>query len=221
MAIGAPPRYITTSNFDLAEVMYYLYLPVVMGDSDLRLPPNVKCCEDIIHAATNAALYHCNLEGRKPYQYIYLSARKGWASPDNPLNRPGWHCDGYGTDDLNYVWWVGPGTRFAMHPFHDISPDHRRALEQFEEQVQLDHVTDDLPQRHLWELTPEVVHATPIVQAPGCMRQFVKISFSDHQYNLENNSHNYLFHYAWPLESRDVARNDTHTAQQDYYVPTT
>ena len=204
---GEAPIRLGRFNFDLSEVMYYLYLPVRIDQSHIALPPNVRICRDIIDAALANA--------PRPYRYVYLSARKGWASPDNPLNRPGWHCDGFGTDDMNYVWWAGPGTRFAVQEFRNISEDHLVSQQQFEQQVES---TWDMawPERNLYALNPYVVHATPLIKPPGCMRQFIKISLSDHRYNLENNSHNYLLSYDWPLHSRDEIRNDTHRAQLDY-----
>lgn len=196
---------------NLSEVMYFLYLPVRMEESDLRLPPNLECLRNLIATAENHARYF----NKRVYKYTYLSARKGWATPDNPLNRPGWHCDGFGTDDLNYVWWVGPGTRFAFQPFDGICSDHNRSLRQFDEQVRQDciHTFDE---RGLYQIDPSVVHATPIIPHPGCMRQYVKVSLSDHQYNLENNSHNYAFDYHWPMHPREVLRNDPHKSQLDY-----
>lgn len=205
---GKLPVYLGQFEFDLPEVMYYLYLPVVMDHeiADIRLPRALNVLIDpIITAISNAP---------RCYRYVYLSARKGWATPDNPLNRPGWHCDGFGTDDLNYVWWTGPGTRFALQVFYDISSDHLWSLKQFEQQVKLDSVVT-YPEHGLYQIDPSVVHSTPIITKPG-MRSYVKISLSDHKYNLENNSHNYLFDYDWPLHSRDVLRNDPHKAQLDY-----
>jgi hypothetical protein len=204
---GCAPIRLGRFNFNLPEVMYYLYLPVRIDDSRIALPPNVEVCRPIIEEALANA--------PRRYRYVYLSARKGWASPDNPLNRPGWHCDGFGTNDMNYVWWAGPGTRFAVQEFHDISEDHIVSQRQFEQQVE-SQWDAAWPERNLYALDPYVVHATPLIDAPGCMRQFVKISLSDRRYNLENNSHNYLLNYDWPLHSRDVIRNDTHRAQLDY-----
>jgi hypothetical protein len=208
MSYGKPPVHVGHFDLNLSEVMYYLYLPVVIHTSDIRLPFNVEVLRPLIESA----LFNSR---RFRYDYVYLSARKGWASPDNPLNRPGWHCDGFGTDDLNFVWWAGPGTRFAVQDFHEISEDHVISLRQFEEQIIPENVRS-YPERRLYALDPEVVHATPLIEAPGCMRQFVKISLSNQRYNLENNSHNYLLDYNWPLQSREIIRNDPHRAQADY-----
>jgi len=226
---GAAPEMIAPMpNLDLREVMYYLYLPVFMADKPradretLLLPPNVECCRHLIDKATIVE----KMRGRT-FRYIYLSARKGWATPDNPLNRPGWHCDGFGTDDMNYVWWKGPGTRFALGDFGEISDDHTLSQEQFEATIALHGHNQPWqdpafpirvstpPEGHIYRIDPFVVHATPLIETP-CWRQYVKVSFSNHRYNLENNSHNYLFDYDWALTPREDVRNDTHKAQRDY-----
>lgn len=210
MIYGKLPIYLGQHDFSLREVMYYLYLPVKMGSSRVLLPQNVEGCRQLIQHAIEWTAGQYGY-----YHYIYLSARKGWATPDNPLNRPGWHADGFGTDDLNFVWWEGPSTRFAIQRFTDISDSHTASLVQFNAQLHTDSIVT-YPEHGLYALDPSVVHATPVIPAAGCMRQYIKISMSDHRYNLENNSHNYLFDYDWPLTSRETARNDTHTAQQDY-----
>lgn len=203
---GAPPIYIGRFDISLPEVMYYLYLPVKMQGSLVRLPANVHCCAEIIDRAIIAA--------PRTYKFVYLSARKGWATPDNPLNRPGWHTDGFGTDDMNFVWWSGPGTRFAIQKFYCIANDDTRSLMQFGEQVDYNSVTS-YAAKSLFMIDPFVVHATPVIEHPGCVRQYVKVSLSDHRYNLENNSHNYLFDYDWPMHSREMSRNTPAGAQED------
>lgn len=198
---------------DLGEVMYYLYLPIAMPGAtfDIRLPPNLARCRELVERT----IAHAHMMRDTRGDYVYISARKGWATPDNPLNRPGWHCDGFGTDDLNYVWWKGPGTRFAIQSFAAIEADHVRSMAQFEEQVVADNVWSP-PESGVYMIDPYVVHATPIIAPPGCWRQYVKISFSKERYNLENNSHNYLFDYSWKLHTREALRNDPHKAQRDF-----
>jgi hypothetical protein len=196
-------------------MMHYLYLPVVMDRSEILLPPNVEVCRPLIEQALYWLYYGPNSYFGPGYNYIYLTARKGWASPDNPLNRPGWHCDGFGTEDLNFIWWSGPGTRFAVQKFKDISSDHIESLKQFEAQIEPKCVVTP-PSKWLYALDQCVVHATPLVEPPGCMREFIKISFSNNRYNLRDNSHNYLFDYNWPMHSREALRNDPNKAGQDF-----
>jgi hypothetical protein len=200
-------------DIELDEVMYYLYLPIRMPSTELRVPRNLECLQPLIHAS----LQHASRLRRVRDDYVYISARKGWATPDNPLNRPGWHADGFGTDDLNYVYWVGPGTRFLVGDLGDVPADHAASLRVFELLADWcpDKIITDLPEKTLYMLDPYVVHATPAITKP-CWRQFIKISLSSHRYNLENNSHNYLFDYDWPLHSREEVRNDTFKAQRDF-----
>lgn len=204
---GKLPIFVRRHAINLPEVMYYLYLPVRMDGSDVRLPGALEVCRPLIEDSLE---FTRSIYRDKPdYRYVYLSARKGWATPDNPLNRPGWHCDGFGTNDLNFVWWHGPGTRFALQAFKGIVSDHNRSMEQFGEQVRPDNVVT-YGEHGLYALDSSVVHSTPIIPPPGCMRQYIKVSLSDHPYNLENNSHNYLFNYNWPMYSRAASRNDTY-----------
>ena len=207
----------------LTEVMYYLYLPVFMAEhtdlrspSYLRLPQNVACLAPLI----NEAVFREADDGQE-WQYIYLSARKGWATPDNPLNRPGWHCDGFGSPDMNYIWWSGPGTRFLLGNYTGISDDHVESMEEFDwiAKASIENsewgVIENRPAKHLYQIDSTVIHATPEL-TEGCMRQFVKISFSNERYNLYGNSHNYLFDYDWPMVDRELVRNDTSKAQGDH-----
>lgn len=207
---GSKPDFLGIfKDINLTEVMYYLYLPVSMWGSDIRIPHNCLPALPLIKAALNYAYSH-----DRNYKFAYLSARKGWATADNPLNRPGWHCDGFGTNDLNFVWWDGPGTRFACQDFASISADHKQSLAQFE--AQIDPLKVQTPEEHgFYVIDPYVVHATPVITTP-CMRQYIKISLSNEQYNLENNSHNYMFKYDWSMLRRENVRNDTFKAQADY-----
>lgn len=199
--------------------MHYLYLPIRLPygddwrDSTITLPPDLEMFYYLIADAWSDAAMHGHDDS-----YIYVTARRGFATPDNPLNRPGWHCDGFGTDDLNYVWFDRWSTRFAVGDFHDIEDNHITSMQQFEEQsVSEDVLIIERPERHLYRLNPYVVHTTPLVPAPGGMRSFLKISFSHHRYNLIGNSHNYGLHYNWKMFPRDIARNDPARSMADFY----
>lgn len=221
---GKPPVDCGTfEHCNLDEVMYYLYLPIAMipeigfppgRKKYLRMPDNVKGVADLVYEAVTRE----NDEGRK-WLYVYLSARKGWATPDNPLNRPGWHCDGFGGPDMNYVWWLGASTRFFVGNVTRavaISEDHIESLKQFD-LLPVIHPggVETRAAKHLYQLDRYTIHATPEL-TEGQMRQYVKISFSNERYNLYGNSHNYLFDYDWPMVDRELVRNDTSKAQGDH-----
>lgn len=216
MTYGQAPD--AAGQFELTEwteFMHYLYLPVkMMDDSEIRLPPRLE----FLYRAVLTAI----LDAGQWFEdaYVYVTARRGFATPDNPLNRPGWHCDGFGTDDVNYTWSDRWGTRWADQEdgFEDISSDHLVSMRQFEEQVDPRWIRSMAPGR-LWRLTPFVVHTTPEVPAPGGLRSFLKISVSRHRYNLQGNSRNHLFDYDWEMFPRDAARNDPAHNMADFYEP--
>lgn len=210
---GAPPEFVGQfDDVDLKEVMYYLYLPVYMPEllEIYQIPENLVPIIPLIRAANKWA----QQQERPKNEYIYVSARKGWATPDNPLNRPGWHADGFGTDDLNFVWWKGAGTRFAIKEFTHVPDDDKGALEVFEEQAPHAKIIT-YPEKGLYAMDQTVVHSTPLI-AKGQMRQYVKITMSPHRYNLENNSHNYFFDYDWAMYPREEVRNNTFKVQKDF-----
>jgi hypothetical protein len=197
--------------YDLAwfEYMHYMYLPVVMfdecGDTLMR-PERLGFLDEILDVCLDR-------EGDSK-RFVYVTARRGYATAGNPLNRPGWHSDGFGTEDINYIWSDSYPTVFSSGDFGDISEDHEVSIKQFTE------VADGLPEttypvKTLLRLDQFVVHRAPDITNPG-ERSFLKISFSDNQYNLLGNSHNYDFNYSWQMFTRDEVRNDPTRAGKDY-----
>lgn len=208
---GADPRII--GSFPLPEweeFMHYLYLPVRMPDTEVRLPERLEFLREPINLAWDDA---CATTSHLRNPYIYVTARRGYASPENPLNRPGAHCDDFGGDALNYIWTDRYPTRFCLKPFEDIPADHEGSIAEFERQWDRDREVT-FPAETYLRLTPFVVHRTPEVPAPGGMRSFFKVSVANERYNLAGNSHNYLFDYRWRMWSRDELRN--HPTNSDH-----
>lgn len=184
------------------ELMHWLYLPVRMisvGDH-VRLPENVEFARPAVEAALTDAAWL----GWDP-KFTYLTMRRGWASTGNPLNRPGWHSDGFGTDDLNYIWTDRFPTELACHDFGQVSDDHAESLEQFADRA---HVTGHVETGLLYRFDQHVIHRAPEHLDAGGMRSFLKVSLSDDRYNLVGNSHNHLFDYSWRMWERGAIRND-------------
>lgn len=220
-AYGTPPVAVAAFELDeWTEFLHYLYLPVVLPESvqGIVLPRRLRFLHDVVTAAMLDAAIRLGRDLND--DHIYVTARRGHATPDNPLNRPGWHCDGFGTDDVNYVWWDRWPTRFAVGEFTDISSDHHESMRQFDAQAPALEPVTPLPQdRTLYRLDPFCVHTTPAIPPEGGMRSFVKVSISRHRYNLVGNSHNHGLDYRWQMFPRDVARNDPAQYGRDYYVP--
>jgi hypothetical protein len=238
---GAEPKIMAplslASQWD--EFLHYLYLPVRIPYSDGALPGGVRPTPDqlarnriralprrlrfldiwIDVVMKDAAEFDPSL--RDPY--VYVTARRGFASPGNPLNRPGWHCDDFGGTDLNYIWSDEYPTRFLIADKHTqgltIPKDDTASMETMTAIAEAgypDAPVIDGPINHLMRLTPYVIHDTPIIPAPGGMRSFFKISVSTHRYNLVGNSHNHGLDYDWRMYDRQALRNQPEKRNGDY-----
>lgn len=206
---GIPPLVLGHYELDWHEYMHYLYLPVKMaGSLDVRLPQQLDFLLPLVAEI-------CAREGAVTRDsYVYVTARRGYATPGNPINRPGWHCDGFGTADVNYIWTDRWPTRFAIQGFGEVSCDHMRSIEQFEARVDAQSIVA-YDECQLLRLDPFVVHAAPEIPEPGGDRSFLKISVSPDRYNLEGNSHNFLFDYDWHMWTRAEVRNHPQYAGGD------
>lgn len=233
------------------EFMHYLYLPVrIPARDDIRrgvvcdvhtpaTGPQYAVPERLGFLGPHLWTVMRDAEQVAPHlddPYVYVTARRGFATPGNPLNRPGWHCDDFGGTDLNYIWTDAFPTRVlrshvdlglptddaasltAMEMLaeeaRDLIVEQRARDEVFGLRPALEPSPDeesawitDVPLRTLLRLTPYVIHDTPVIPEPGGMRSFVKISVSTHRYNLLGNSHNHLLDYDWPMYDRAAVRN--------------
>ncbi|RFA12121.1 hypothetical protein B7R22_16960 [Subtercola boreus] len=220
---GTAPQLL--GHFDLTatftEYMHWMYLPVAIKEPgepvQFSLPSQLKFATPLLSAALDNEMERGD---RHKYRYIYLTTRRGYATPGNPLNRPGWHSDGFGTDDVNYVWTDRFPTLFAEGEFLDISNDHLFSAQQFERQIEFRRAgVLDLKtygDGEFMRLDPCVIHAAPEIPAPGGERSFVKVSFSNDRYDLLGNAHNHGLDYDWPMHERAVTRNDPASAGRDF-----
>lgn len=222
---GARPHPIGHHTIDWHEMLHYLYLPIKIpawdqtgsaAEADIVMPRRLEMLRPLVEAAWDDYVSggHGTRMPAAADTYVYLTVRRGWATPDNPLNRPGWHTDGFGSDDLNYIWADVHPTRYAVQDF-ELKADDVESMRQMEAQVRPDRIEEGLPE-WLYGLDPYVVHATPVIPPPGTMRSFAKISFSPHRYNLLGNSHNHDLAYDWVMHNRTALRNDPYAGERDY-----
>ena len=82
----------------------YVYLPIKMaGKIELVMEPRLRIFSEIIGAC------NCDFIGTRGLNafvatYVYVTAKRMFVEPGGSFNREGWHCDGFGTCDLNYIW---------------------------------------------------------------------------------------------------------------------
>jgi len=199
MRYGALPEDLGLVDLSPVEMMFWMYCPIKTPGFGFVLPPNLLQFYPIVDAIM--------AEGRDQFigsKYVYLTAKTLWVSGDYIGNRPGWHSDGFGTEDVNYIWYDRAPTEFYEDSFElpDDCADSMTIMEQ--RAVRAKTVT--YPDKHLLRLTPEVIHRSPVGFKPG-MRTFVKVSISKDRYNLEGNSINHGLGEGWPLVPREPTRN--------------
>ena len=233
------------------EFMHYLYLPVRIPASDpglavqadgtgdrfaaSALPKALGFLEDAIFAAMADAQ---RVAPHLADPYVYVTARRGFASPGNPLNRPGWHTDDFGGTDLNYIWADKWPTRFVLSDQHltlpedDVESMHVMEMLATSAQIETERwdqkriFNGNAPRPAVWmehgdtnrmlRLSPYVIHDTPLIFGNGGMRSFFKISVSTHRYDLVGNSHNHEIDYEWQMHSRQALRNKPQGGDRDY-----
>lgn len=190
------------------EMMCYLYLPIIMKGNlnDVRLPNRLQHLDPIIQRVVSDVVFRQGVEDASK-NYVYLTAKTLFVEQGNPGNRPGWHADGYGSDgDLNYVWYNRNPTEFAVQEFDRIPDDDTESMKEMERQI-IDDCIRTYDNGVLLGMDEDVVHrVNPVVQSG--MRTFIKLSVSRHKYNLQGNSHNYLFDYSWEMVDRNMLRRN-------------
>lgn len=86
------------------ELFSYTYLPVkLIDDSVLTIEKRLQIFDDIIGRACCHFVGEYGLD-RFMASYVYLTAKNQIQRDGMGFNREGWHSDGFGTDDISYIW---------------------------------------------------------------------------------------------------------------------
>jgi hypothetical protein len=180
-----------------AELMFVQDMLIALPNQQIYLPRQVQCFAPLVERVVGIA--------RPVDSYMYLTAKRLFTSPTCRWNRPGWHIDGFGTDDINYIWSDSFPTEFCSQQF-DLSDDHALSMIEMTQQVRKENVRT-YGSGMLMGLDNTVVHQVAPVQDCG-VRTFAKISISRNRYNLRGNAHNDLIEYDWQMVDRALERND-------------
>lgn len=208
---GSLPEDLGLIDLTPNEMMFWQYCPIKMpwDGSILHIPENLKWAREIVFAANRdftASYPERSLAGH----YIYLTAKTLWVSGNHIGNRPGWHCDGFGGDDINYIWYDRAPTEFLhVRSGIGLSEDCDESMKQMASlgagHAGLTGMTV-FPDKHLLRLDPSVIHRSPVNFTPG-MRTFVKVSISEDRYDLIGNSINHNLAFPPPTAPRQLDRN--------------
>jgi hypothetical protein len=212
---GAAPVDLGEFKLDTSEMMFWLYLPIKMpGEVWTMVPAQLDKYLRLITAVRDDV--YLSYGGNKwDDSYVYLSVKITHVTPDAPGNRPGWHSDGFLTEDLNYIWADRNPTEFFItrNPY-PVAADHAESLRQF--QVIADptmlYGTERLEHakvNHLYRLDQTHIHRVSKNVESG-KRAFLKVSISDKPYVQLGNSINHhplLIDHPRPTVERQAERN--------------
>lgn len=205
---GSAPKEIGRFYPEVGEMMFYLYLPVTIPGWGTypRLPKRLEIYRELIKAASDD---YCTLPDCESEPLVYLTAKTMFVTPEQPGNRPGWHCDGFGSGgDINYIWCDKNPTEFLIGNDFEIGTDDAKSMRQMEE-LAMGQVRTIYKPNTLLRLDEGVIHQVGRVLETG-VRSFVKVTFSRHRFAKKGNSHNHLFDYDWDMGERSTERNLDH-----------
>lgn len=187
---------------DFFELMYVLYMPIKLKDQKKIIIPQA------LQPYTGFVASCIDYEGHDSLieKYIYLTVKTLWVDQQNLGGRSGWHTDGFGTGDINYLWVDRHQTEFCNQPF-DLSDDDKISMQEMSEQAQEKNIVQ-YPEMDIIRVNSTHVHRVPENISSG-FRTFARVSFSYQQYNMAGNAHNYHLDYSWKMNKRGLDRNLT------------
>ena len=207
---GDLPEDLGLIDIDVAdqEMCFVQYLPVRLPMQKIShvLPDNLSWCNSLIEKASiTESIYKGNA-----WKYVYITVKRVYGTG----NREGWHCDGFGTDDINYIWYDKHPTQF--YPFKMKLPHcHEDSVAKMDNEIDDRCSMMEYPCKHLLRMDQSSIHRVSPLLFTG-LRTFVKISFSNDKYNLKGNAHNYSLDYNWEMVERSVNRNHPSKGENPY-----
>lgn len=200
--IGAPKN---LGQFEVSAQEYfsYTYLPIkLVGQADLTYEPRLRIFDKIFGRAACDFIGQYGLD-RYVNSFVYVTAKHARQREGQGFNRPGWHSDGFMTEDISYIWSNRQPTVFSDSIF-ELSQDDILSMQEMEEQANPMHEYS-LANESLLRLDETVIHKTGEYLAGD--RAFCKIVISKDKFDLKGNSINYLLPYEWEYRERATHRN--------------
>jgi hypothetical protein len=198
------PEVISVHNVYDTEFLSYYFMPIKLAYTDnMVYEKRILQFSDLI---LDAADDFYKTYGSREYieNYIYLTVKRLYQDGKCGFNRPGYHLDGFGTNDINYIWSDCQPTIFNTGSFH-LSEDDNLSLVELEQQAKEENEIT-YPDNVLLKLDATVPHKVNSNIHTG-VRTFFKLTFSKDRFNLIGNTHNYELDYNWEMKPRKNQRN--------------
>lgn len=204
MRYGDLPKNLGVKIAKVNEMCFYQYLPIKLKSMDIMvLEKRLYSLRSLLNQIEKDFIEDF---GNKLFKesYVYLTVKKLFQTAGSNFNRPGYHSDGFMTNDINYIWSDNTGTIFNHGHFNLSQNDSDSILEM---QNQADERCENIyKDGSLLRLNQFNIHKCQEVKIDR-MRTFIKVSFSKDKYDLIGNSHNYLLNYNWEMKERKYERN--------------
>jgi len=200
------PESLGVFEMSMDELCFYQYFKCKnKGTSRVVLEKRMRPCVAMINECLK------DFDDRNPKdsafgKNVYVTLKHLYQFDRTQYNRRGYHCDGFGTNDMNYIWSNTQPTIFnryqiTMTDCHDQSlVDMRKNLPAEKEY--------SFHNKSLIMLRPNVPHRVNECGTEG-VRTFFKLSITDHEYDLYGNSINHKLITAknYPKRLRNKWRN--------------
>lgn len=202
MNYGIEPEIVGEFFTPECELTYVLYMPVMLADGQGAIPKHLMEYAPLVHHCLGFEEFH---HGSVKGKYAYLTVKRLWVEPGCLGGRPGWHTDGFGTDDVNYIWSDTDPTDFCIQPFN-LSDDHAISMRQMDDQARHENIRT-YGALNILRLDARHVHRCPVDVTPG-YRTFARVSISADRYDMIGNARNHDLDYNWIMHPRGAVRND-------------
>lgn len=203
MRYGELPKQLGIIEIDCKEMLFYQYLPIKFPNMTVPVvEKRLECFNNLIGKVCCDFIAEYGLD-RYVDSYIYLTAKKKYQTYNCGMNRPGWHSDGFMTDDINYIWSDKDPTIFNTSEYNLTLDDSKSLKDMYAQSLESNNVTFE--SNEILRLNQYCIHRTS--NPTEGYRTFVKISFSKDKYDLLGNSHNYELEYDWEMRTRESSRN--------------
>lgn len=187
------------------EFCFVQDMPVKLaGEPAVRVPHALSFASTFV-AMVHAYLFEKYGDGWVNLRYLYLCAKHTIVDRGHTQTRPGWHTDGYGSDDLSFLWCDAVPTMFLKQAMR-LPEDDELAMERMNALADTDNLERGLINR-VYGMDDTVIHA-PSQAHYVQPRRFLKLSVSRYPYNLAGNARNPLLPTPWePTRERGTGRN--------------
>lgn len=200
------PLELNTSNMEFSNIVYMCIKQA--NNSEYHIPDNL---EYIVNRVISSIYRSSDYLYQNDWKYnCYLTIKHSYVSPQSTDNRPGWHIDGFKSDQHNFIWFDSIQTEVCAGIF-DLTNDHDISLEEMHIQsIENDKFIHTLTKNTLYEMDHNCVHRPSYNKTDkAILRTFIKITYSTEMFNCIGNAWNYKLPHIRYNKTRNEIRNHT------------